>query len=459
METNSNINLGDAPNILQGKAKKFVPVVIAILGIFLFGLTFYGFGLFDKKEEKAQNESPQIKVEESKEKDLPEKKIDFEQNGKINFQTESSTENYKAISGSEPNDKLKSNENLSPNDFEDIKRADLNAKPRNRKDRVNRKAQAQIELANRQNKRLMRNDTYLYKQTQSEAEEARREQADRLANERQQNLILDQLEKANVNQSQNYDLNSDSKETKSEASQSKTKINSTSFAKTPPKDVGGMIVPVIGKNTTAQFWSKQTGFYNLNAKVSDQSYTESRGILAVVHGEADGISVTNGEELKIRLLEPLRILGKDEKIILPIGTLIPCTAKIGSDRLFLNIEGIFHENRLHPVNISVYDIDGREGLNVPALLNSQSSNRLINNLSSPISGGQFFMPTGSVSQQVGSSIAMNLAQNAIQTGSQYLRKKTKIQKVEIRSNYKIILFNSKSNRNENNTNEEAILED
>lgn len=103
---------------------------------------------------------------------------------------------------------------------------------------------------------------------------------------------------------------------------------------------------------------------------------------------------------------------------------------------------------MRTVNISVFDIDGREGLNVPALLNNQNTNRLINNLSNPIAGGQFFMPTGSVSQQVGSSIAMNLAQNAIQTGSQYLRRKTKIQKVEIRSNYKIILFNSKSNQHE-----------
>lgn len=443
METNSPINLGENPEIFSGKLKKFVPVIIAIIGLFLFGITFYGFGVFDKKEEMTKEKTSILNVEKPKEKELEKKKIDFSQNGKIGFESESSNENYKAIAGEEPKDKLHSNENLSLNDYEDVKKADLNDKVVSRKGRVNRKTQAQIELANRQNKRLMRDDTYMYRQTKAEEEEARREYADRLANERQQNLILDQLEKANELQSQK--ANPILSEVEPKKATISPKIRQ---AKTSPSGDGGLITPVIGTNTTAQFWSKQTGFYNLNSKVSRQSFSENRGILAVVHGDADGISVKNGQELKIRLLEPLRILEQGENIILPIGTLIPTIAKIGSDRLFLNIEGIFWENILRLVNISVYDIDGREGLNVPALLNSQTSNRLINNLSNPISGGQFFMPTGTVGQQVGSSIAMNLAQNAIQTGSQYLRKKTKIQKIEIRINYKIILFNSKSNQHE-----------
>jgi conjugative transposon TraM protein len=448
METNSTINYGENPGILSGKNKKFVPVVIAVFGIFLFGVTFYGFGLFDKKDKTAPKDETLIKVEKPKEKDLAEKKINFEQHGKIELQSETANQNYMAISGEEPKDKLQSNENLGVNDYDDVKKANWNDKAVSRKGRVNRKAQAQIELANRQNKKLMRDDTYMYRQTRAEQEEARREQSDRLANERQQSLILDQLEKANNTQNTKVENNDD------DAGRTHVQANETKNIKSKQKREdkrnleNSSIAPIVGKSTTAQFWSKQTGFYNLNSKISKQSYAENRGILAVVHGDAEGISVTNGQELKIRLLEPLRIIEQGENIILPIGTLIPCIAKIGSDRLFLTIEGIFWENRLQKVTISVYDIDGREGLNVPALLNNQNTNRLINNLSNPISGGQYFMPTGSVTQQVGSSIAMNLAQNAIQTGSQYLRRKTKIQKVEIRSNYKIILFNSKSNQQE-----------
>lgn len=453
METNSPINLGENPEIFSGKNKKFGPVIIAIVGIFLFGLSFYSIGLFDKKEEKPKEQPSILKVEKSKQKDLEQKKIDFSQNGKIGLQSETAAETYKTISGEEPKEKLQSNENLGSNDYNDVRNADWNEKVVSRKSRVNRKTQAQIELANLQNKKLMRDDTYLYRQTQAEAEEARREHADRLANERQQNLILDQLEKANelqnkaANPIQNTEIEAPKKEIKS------SKI---SRATIPPPGARGL--PVIGTNTTAQFWTKQTGFYNLNAKVSNQSYSENRGILAVVHGDSEGITVTNGQEVKIRLLEPLRIVEQGENFILPIGTLLPAIAKIGADRLFLNIEGIFWQNRLQTVNITVYDIDSREGLNVPALLNAQSSNRLVNNLTNPISGGQFFMPTGTVGQQVGSSIAMNLAQNAIQSGSQYLRKKTKIQKVEIRSNYKIILFNSKSNQPEMPQNNELEID-
>jgi conjugative transposon TraM protein len=450
METNSTVNFGENPSILLGKNKKFVPLLIAVFGIFLFGLTFYGFGLFDKKEQATPKDVTMIKVEKPKEKELAEKKIDFQQHEKFELQSEIANQNYKAVSGEEPKDKLKSNENLSLNDFEDVKSVNWNEKAITKKGRVNRKAQAQIELANRQNKKLMRDDTYMYNQTKAEEEEARREHIDRLTNERQQNLILDQLEKANNNQKLVEDPEIITNKIEATNSNKKPKIGRV---KTPPsgrsdESAGGLIAPVVAQNTTAQFWNKQTGFYNLTSKISKQSYSENRGILAVVHGDAEGISVTNGQEIKIRLLEPLKIVELNENIILPIGTLMPTVAKIGSDRLFLTIEGIFWENRLQPVSISVYDIDGREGLNVPDLLNNQSSSRLINNLSNPISGGQYFMPSGSVKQQVGSSIAMNLAQNAIQTGSQYLRRKTKIQKVNIRTNYKIILFNSKSNQHE-----------
>ncbi|MES2797373.1 MAG: conjugative transposon protein TraM [Bacteroidota bacterium] len=457
METNSTINYGDNPNLLSGKNKKFVPVVIAVFGFFLFGLTFYGFGIFDKKEEKTKKEESIINVEKSKQKDLEEKKLDFSQNRKIEIKSESAAQNYKAIYGEDPKEKLNGNENLRLSDFEEVKKADWNETPVTKKDRVNRKAQAQIELANRQNKNLMRNDTYLYRQTKAEEEEARREAVDRQTNERTQNLILEQLEKANANQSKTTYQSQISSE---ELPKNEKETPKTRRAKTPPSGAGGLLIaPVIGKNTTAQFWAKETVFYNLNAKVSQQSYSENRGIMAVVHGDAENISVINGQELKIRLLEPLRIIERGENIILPIGTLISTKAKIGSDRLYLNIEGLFWENQLRTVNISVFDIDGREGLNVPALLNNQNANRLVNNLSNPISGGQYFMPTGTVGQQVGSSIAMNLAQNALQTGSQYLRKRSRVQKIEIRINYKIILFNSKSNRNENTTTEEAILED
>lgn len=457
METNSPLNLGENPEVFSGKMRKFAPVIIGIVGFFLFGITFYGLGIFDKKEDNSDKKPSLLKVEKPKEKKLEDKKLDFKNDNKFRLPSETSSQNYTAISGQEPQDKIQSNENLAINDFEEVKRADWNQKIHSPKGRVNRKMQAQIELANRQNKRLMRDDTYMYRQTKAEEEEARREQADRLANERQQNLILDQLEKANELQNQNLNQKNISPENFEGSPKPKFK------KKTTPGPIldkeGTVIAPLVSSNSTAQFWSKQTGFYNLNSKVSKQSYSENRGILAVVHGEAEGITVTNGQEIRIRLLEPLKIVGQNENIILPMGTLIPTIARIASDRLFLDIEGIFWENSLRTVNISVYDIDGREGLHVPTLLNTQNTSGLVNNLSNPISGGQFFMPIGSVTQQVGSSLAMNMAQNAIQAGSQYLRRKTKIQKVEIRSNYKIILFNSKSSKDEKTTVEDAFLED
>lgn len=302
----------------------------------------------------------------------------------------------------------------------------------------------------------------MYRQTKAEEEEARREYAERLANERAQNLILDQLEKANAMQNFKAETSDPvgirTHEPDFEEKTINKKRTVPSKGVPPPGARGpgasGLISPLVSTNTTAQFWQKDAGFYNLNAKVSKQSYAENQGIIAVIHGEAEGIKVSEGEEIKLRLLEPMCLIDKNQKLLLPIGSLISATAHINSDRLFVEVSGVFWEKQLIPVQISVFDLDGTEGIYVPSLLKKQGTNRLINNLGNPINSGQYFMPTGTVAQQVGSSLALNVAQNAFQTGSQYLRQRTRIQSVSLRNNYKVLLFNSTSKGYENKNLEE-----
>jgi conjugative transposon TraM protein len=428
-------------------------VLLAIFVLFLIGIGIYTLNLSTTEKSSNEETTLQLDVTKPKSKELEEKKLGGIENTK-RLATEESQNNFIAVTGNEPIEKTSTNEDLTNEDFEDVKKARVSnskSKRQTTKDRENRKVQAQIAVTELQNKRLLREDNHLYKQTREEQEEARREAEDRRLNQRQQALILDNLEKVS---NQNYAKPAIVDTLKPNPRQNRK----TNRAPIEPIKEGAQIAPALGTNTTGQFWSKQTGFYSLNSKNSKQSYTAKRGILAVVHGDAEGIVVASGQEVKIRLLEPLKIFEGQTSILIPMGTLISTVAKIGSDRLFLNINSIYYLGEMHEVNIAIFDIDGRPGLNVPSLLGSKDQSRLMNSLSNPISGGNYFAPSGTVAQQVGSSIAVNLAQNAIQAGSQAIRKKTKIAKVHIRSNYKIILFNSNSN-NSNQQDNEEILED
>ena len=448
---NNHIEMLDEQIDPQQKNKKFVLVILSLFVLVLIGICLFALGLFDSKKTTNQSTNAlDIAVTAAKDKELQEKNINFSQSDTRQIATVQGAEDYKAITGDEPVERTGTNEDLTRADYEDIassKSTNQNRRISN-KDRVNRKLQANIAVTNLQNKRLMRDDNHLFRQTKQEAEEARMEAEQKRNNLRQQELVLSQLEKANNNpnfgQAKMITVTDTNRYQKAKPFYGKNANKNNNSVN--PNDPS-IIAPVVGTNTTGQFWNKQTGFYNLNSTVSKQSYSGKRGIMAVIHGDAEGITIASGQEVKIRLLEPLRIVEGKNSTIIPMGTLISTVAKIGSDRLYLTVNSIYLVDAMYEVNITIYDIDGREGINVPSLLGTKNQGQYLSNLTQPISGAQYFAPSGTVAQQVGSSIAVNLAQNAIQAGSQMIRKKTRTTKVTIRSNYKIILFNNSKTAN------------
>jgi conjugative transposon TraM protein len=453
-KTSPNIELIDDEIEHQQQNKKYVLVLLAIFVLFLIGIGLYTLGLFGS-EEKAEKETDiEMNVTKPKPSQLEEKKFEIEKGNHQN-NPEESAKAYETLTGNQPKEKLSTNEYLNNTDFNEVEQTRYQSNYRTAPKTIeNRKLQAKIQQTEFENKRLMSDDKALFKQTKQEAEEARAEAKDREINQRQADLVLSQLEKANANQNSTVNPFIENSKNNNEEFSKRTKISNNIEAKAPLSGAGGAIIaPSVSKNTTAQFWSKETNFYNLNSTNSKQSFSAKKGISAVIHGDAEGITISSGQEVKIRLLEPLRIFESNESLQLPMGTLISAEAKIGAERLFLSINSIYYNEQMHEVNISIYDIDGREGLNVPSLLDAKNQNKMLTNMAQPISGGNFFVPSGSVANQVGSSIAMNLGQNAIQGVSNYVRKKAKTTKVHVRSNYKILLFNQKD-ANQKQENEE-----
>lgn len=110
-------------------------------------------------------------------------------------------------------------------------------------------------------------------------------------------------------------------------------------------------ISYFGKKVTS-FESKQ--FLNYNG--SGQKTTVS--FLAVVPMEQE---LQTGSVIKLQLKQSIAVAG----IIIPAGTSVHGTVSIENERLFVHIGSIQFANVVYPVALSVFDLDGIEGIHVP----------------------------------------------------------------------------------------------
>lgn len=100
---------------------------------------------------------------------------------------------------------------------------------------------------------------------------------------------------------------------------------------------------------------RRTGFYTL----SDAAPNEAGNALpAVVHTDQ---AVASGGTVKLRLTEEARVNGQ----LLPRHTLVHGQCRLAGERLRIEVRGVQVHNRLLPVALRAYDLDGSEGLFVP----------------------------------------------------------------------------------------------
>ena len=72
-------------------------------------------------------------------------------------------------------------------------------------------------------------------------------------------------------------------------------------------------------------------------------------------------TVTDGQTVRLRLLEPMAV---DERII-PKNSIVVGATKIQGERLCITITSIENGRMIIPVELSVYDTDGQEGIFIP----------------------------------------------------------------------------------------------
>ena len=140
-------------------------------------------------------------------------------------------------------------------------------------------------------------------------------------------------------------------------------------------------------------------------------------------------SVTDGQSVRLRTLEPMWIGNS----LLPKNTNIVGVARLQSERLEIKIESIEALGCIMEVDLSVYDSDGQEGINIPNSMESDALHEIGANMGSTM-GSSINLTTNA-----GAQLASDMGKGLINGVSQYLNKKLRTVKVHLKSGYKIML--------------------
>lgn len=189
--------------------------------------------------------------------------------------------------------------------------------------------------------------------------------------------------------------------------------------------VSGLQVPMSDAEFIAAY--SQPRNYGFNTAVGTGALMGKNTILACIHEDQ---SVMDGQNVRLRLLEPLQA----GHIRMPKNSLLSGTARVQGERMDINISSLEYEGNIIPVELVVYDSDGQKGLSVPSSLEMQALNEGMANIGAGL-GSSF-----TVNQNAGAAIVSDLTRGVLQGGSQYLSKKFRTVKVNLKADYKVMLF-------------------
>lgn len=164
-------------------------------------------------------------------------------------------------------------------------------------------------------------------------------------------------------------------------------------------------------------------FYSIKDKNIGQPLFQS-SIQAVVH---ETQILVEGSTVKLRLLNDILING----LLIPKGNFIFGQATLNGDRLIILIKSILYKNDLMPVSLSVYDLDGLEGIYIPGSITRdavrQTSENAVENIGL---------------NSLNSTIAAQAISAGIDAGKNLLTRKSKLIKVTVKAGYQVLLENN-----------------
>jgi conjugative transposon TraM protein len=438
-----NINIPEQLPKKQPNKQQAI-IALSIFGLFVIGITMYGLGVFKDKKEKTNPQENNIEAltpPEAKNKKLENEKYKYDDtySKKKMDDTPNGIENLRAITGSNPRESQRSNEELNANDFSEVTNS---GNPPVQSYREKRRAIASTTQRKIQREQVKQQyyanpEKPLYQKTGWERQQDRENQEDKELNRRTAKAILDNMEKSQQSPSQ-----APPPPTPNPIIEGNLTPNPYTKIKKqiePKKTEETEIIPEVDKNTTGRMGKSFGFFYGLNNK-NKNSYSDAEGIYAVIHGQGDGIKIENGSILKLRLLENTTLKVNGFKLQIEAGTLLPAVARIQRDRITITAKTLRIDNAIYPITLTVYDLDGQLGLYVPNLADKTTLSReIVNSAGQPLQGTNIFANQGDIGTQVGTQMALQTTNSLLSGVRSYARSKFANAKVTIKPNYKVIL--------------------
>lgn len=169
-------------------------------------------------------------------------------------------------------------------------------------------------------------------------------------------------------------------------------------------------------------------FQSFNTSVgSGGGFTRKNTISASVYGYQ---TVTDGQTVRLRLLEPMAV----EERIIPKGAIIVGVTKIQGERLCINITSIENGRMIIPVELSVYDTDGQQGIFIPNSMEVSAAKEVAANM-----GGSMGSSIN-ISSDAKAQLASDIGKGLIQGTSQYAAKNMRTVKVHLKAGYQVLLY-------------------
>jgi conjugative transposon TraM protein len=162
---------------------------------------------------------------------------------------------------------------------------------------------------------------------------------------------------------------------------------------------------------------------------SNTEETTGNTIQAVVHEDQ---TLVTGAVIKLRLLDGIYVNGK----MIPKGSFVYGTCALNNERLNIKIASIRYLNNILPVALSVYDLDGMEGLYVPGSIGRDAAK---NGVGDAVQSMQLMSMDQSVGTQAASA--------GVEAAKGLFNHKVKQIKVKVKAGYEVLLKDSNDRDN------------
>ena len=194
----------------------------------------------------------------------------------------------------------------------------------------------------------------------------------------------------------------------------------------PEKDRKVMPVNQVNRNVVSSLSASATETRSFSTAVGGKRSNFKNTISACV---ATDQSISDGQSVKLRTLEPMWIGNS----LLPKNTMVVGAVRLQGERLEIKVESIEALGCIMDVDLSVYDSDGQEGINIPNSLEGDALKEIGANMGSTM-GSSINLTTNA-----GAQLASDVGKGLINGVSQYLNKRLRTPKVKLKAGYKIML--------------------